>query len=253
MRNPSITERQKSFCMQYLIDGNGTQAAIRAGYSPGSAKVTASRMLTKANVRAYLSELQAGVVARFEADADTVLERLWGIATADVNELVAWRVWNCRYCHGTGHLFQWRTQRELEAAQAAFDAARANGKPTATPSRPDDRGGFGFRGNVAPNPDCPECDGLGVGRVVMGDTTRLSPEALLLYNGIRVGADGQVQILLADRSRALVQIARILGMFQPKAEVSFDEKVQVFLQDIMANGSKAPLAVWRDDFDGSMH
>ena len=29
-----LTEKQKRFCDEYLIDLNATQAAIRAGYSP---------------------------------------------------------------------------------------------------------------------------------------------------------------------------------------------------------------------------
>jgi len=44
------TTRQARFINEFLIDGNGTAAAIRAGYVASSAHVTASRMLRNAKV-----------------------------------------------------------------------------------------------------------------------------------------------------------------------------------------------------------
>lgn len=49
-----MNPKQLAFVDQYMVDRNGTQAAIRAGYSPKSAKVTACRMLTNANVKAEI-------------------------------------------------------------------------------------------------------------------------------------------------------------------------------------------------------
>src|SRR4051794_28830268 len=45
-----LTARQTRFVQEYLVDLNGTQAAIRAGYSRGSAAVEASRLLRNAKV-----------------------------------------------------------------------------------------------------------------------------------------------------------------------------------------------------------
>ena len=67
-----LTGKQRRFCREYFEGKTGTQAAIEAGYAFGSAKVTASRLLTNDNVAAHLSELQQ------QADDDsvaTVLER----------------------------------------------------------------------------------------------------------------------------------------------------------------------------------
>lgn len=50
-------DRRLVFAREYVIDHNGLQAAIRAGYSPKSAKVTASRLLTDANVMKLVQEL----------------------------------------------------------------------------------------------------------------------------------------------------------------------------------------------------
>ena len=52
-----LEERQKIFCNEYLVDFNGTQAAIRAGYSKKTARSIASENLTKHNIQEYLKEL----------------------------------------------------------------------------------------------------------------------------------------------------------------------------------------------------
>jgi len=43
-----MNRKQRAFIQEYLIDFNATQAAIRAGYSPRSAQVTGSRLLSNA-------------------------------------------------------------------------------------------------------------------------------------------------------------------------------------------------------------
>ena len=52
-----LNEKQKQFCEEYIIDLNGTQAAIRAGYSKKTANEQASRLLAKVNVQTYLKHL----------------------------------------------------------------------------------------------------------------------------------------------------------------------------------------------------
>lgn len=52
--NFGLTQQQRTFVEHYVIYGNGTKAAIHAGYSVKSATVTASGLLTKANVIAYI-------------------------------------------------------------------------------------------------------------------------------------------------------------------------------------------------------
>lgn len=54
----NLTDKQKRFCKEYVIDLNATQAAIRAGYSENSAKEIASENLTKPNIQSFIEELQ---------------------------------------------------------------------------------------------------------------------------------------------------------------------------------------------------
>lgn len=72
----SLTPKQKRFVAEYLIDNNGKQAAIRAGCPARSAKVTAARWLTKANVQAALAKGQTKLADKAELTAALVLERL---------------------------------------------------------------------------------------------------------------------------------------------------------------------------------
>ena len=51
-----MTEKQKRFCDEYIIDLNATQAAIRAGYSPHTAKDIASQNLAKLNILAEINK-----------------------------------------------------------------------------------------------------------------------------------------------------------------------------------------------------
>ena len=49
--------RRERFAREYLLDLNGTRAAIAVGYSAKTASQVASRMLRNVNVRALLKEL----------------------------------------------------------------------------------------------------------------------------------------------------------------------------------------------------
>lgn len=75
----AMNARQKRFCDEYLIDCNATQAAIRAGYSPKTAKVTGAKMLTNANLKAYIDEQLERIHNEKAADAQEVLEYLTAV------------------------------------------------------------------------------------------------------------------------------------------------------------------------------
>lgn len=49
-----LTPKQLAFCNEYLIDLNGTQAAIRAGYSEKTANEQASRLLANVSVANFI-------------------------------------------------------------------------------------------------------------------------------------------------------------------------------------------------------
>ena len=69
-----MNPKQQRFCEEYVIDSNGTQAAIRAGYAANSANVTASRLLTKANVRERVDQLFVEQRDRLDVSIDGLTE-----------------------------------------------------------------------------------------------------------------------------------------------------------------------------------
>ena len=70
MPKKKLSHKQEKFCVEYLVDLNATQAAIRAGYSPKTAKVIASQNLTKLNIQNRLKELGADLSTRAYKDGD---------------------------------------------------------------------------------------------------------------------------------------------------------------------------------------
>ena len=78
-----LTPRQAAFVREYLVDLNGTQAAIRAGYSENGADVQAIRLLGDARVKAAVDEGMAARAAKVELTADMVLAGLLKEATRE--------------------------------------------------------------------------------------------------------------------------------------------------------------------------
>lgn len=71
-----LSEKQKRFCDEYLIDLNATQAAIRAGYSQGTASEQSSRLLTNVKIQNYIAERMAQKDSELIASQDEVLQYL---------------------------------------------------------------------------------------------------------------------------------------------------------------------------------
>jgi phage terminase small subunit len=82
-----LTPKQQRFVAEYLIDLNATQAAIRAGYSPKTAKSVASETLTKPDVRAAIKAAQGRQMDKAELTADMVKARLRLLAFQDIRKL----------------------------------------------------------------------------------------------------------------------------------------------------------------------
>jgi phage terminase small subunit len=84
MAAKALTAKQTCFVEEYLVDFNGTQAAIRAGYSARSAKEIASENLTKPHLLAALAEAQKALTIKATVTADDVLAELEAIGFANM-------------------------------------------------------------------------------------------------------------------------------------------------------------------------
>ena len=79
-----LTAKQIRFVDEYLVDFNGTQAAIRAGYSEKTAAATAARLLRNVNIQAEISRRQKDLQRRTEVTQDRVVKELARIAFANI-------------------------------------------------------------------------------------------------------------------------------------------------------------------------
>lgn len=179
----TLAPKMQLFALEYIVDFNGKEAAIRAGYKPNYAAQQANRMLNDERVMAAINEAITERKNRLYITQDTVLLKWWEIANADYNELSSVRRVACGYCYGDN------------ITMGDDDDARE-----IDPSR-------------EPNPDCGICKGEGSPHVHIADTEKLSPSAKLLYQGAKETKFG-IEIQTADRMKALDNVARHLGMFK---------------------------------------
>ncbi|ENU1969246.1 terminase small subunit [Acinetobacter baumannii] len=208
----ALRGKQQRFVDEYLIDRNATQAAIRAGYSAKTAYAIGEQNLKKLEVKKAIEAGEAELAERNKITQDKVLNRLWEMATADPNELMRYTRVNCRFCWGIDHNYQWTVGEFKRAIQHAHD--------TNAPE-PKCEGGLDFDRLKAPNPDCPECRGEGVGYTYIADTTRVSDQAKLLYAGIKESQHG-IEIKMNDQVAALIKAGQHIGMFKDRVELGND-------------------------------
>jgi phage terminase small subunit len=88
-----LTERQRRFVEEYLIDLNATAAYKRAGYKPKSdhaAETSASRLLRNDEVRAEIRKQRKEQAKQSRITADRVLEELAHIAFSSLRDFGDW-------------------------------------------------------------------------------------------------------------------------------------------------------------------
>lgn len=82
------TEQQKLFAYAYFNNkGNGTQAAITAGYSEKTATATASRLLTYVNIQNIIKELGVELRERAIVSKEQIAAELAKIGFSDIRKL----------------------------------------------------------------------------------------------------------------------------------------------------------------------
>ena len=73
---PVLSRKYERFCQEYVIDYNGTKAAVRAGYAEKSARQQASRLLALDEILERIQELQTEQVKRLGVTQDYVVVQL---------------------------------------------------------------------------------------------------------------------------------------------------------------------------------
>lgn len=215
-----LEPRQQLFVDEYIIDFNATRAAKAAGYSESSAASIASENLTKPNIKTAVDKAVAERRQRLRIDADSVLWMWWQIANADYNELSSVRRVACGFCYDDSPAFINKDKDE--------DARDVD------PSRD-------------PNPDCNICRGEGAPHVHVADTRKLSNAARLVYQGAKETKFG-IEVLAADRMKALDNVARHLGMFTDRVDHTSSDGSMSPPQDLTVEVAKAISKKLDDDY-----
>lgn len=84
--NDELTDKQRIFCEEYLIDLNATQAAVRAGYSEKTAYSIGQENLNKPEIQEEIKRLKKARSKRTQITADRVLEELAKIGFANIKD-----------------------------------------------------------------------------------------------------------------------------------------------------------------------
>lgn len=71
-----LTAQQEMFCQEYIVDYNGTQAAIRAGYSKKTADVQASKLLRNVKVLSRVRAIQKERLEKLAVTQESVILKL---------------------------------------------------------------------------------------------------------------------------------------------------------------------------------
>ena len=104
----------EKFCREYVIDHNGTQAAIRAGYAKDTAAQQASRLLRRADIRARVEELNKDVCDALGLKAYWVAARLMEVVDRCLQKVPV-KEWD------------YELHEYVETGEWQFDSRGANG------------------------------------------------------------------------------------------------------------------------------
>jgi phage terminase small subunit len=85
-----LTPKQKRFVDEYLVDLNASQSAIRAGFSPRTARFIGYRLLTMPQIKEALGVAQEDLSKRTQVTQERVIAELAAIAFSNIGDIVSW-------------------------------------------------------------------------------------------------------------------------------------------------------------------
>lgn len=84
-----LSAKQQRFVEEYCVDFNGTQAAIRAGYSVNTASMQAARLLSYDKIKTALEERKIEIAEESKLKASDVIDELRRIAFSDITQVMS--------------------------------------------------------------------------------------------------------------------------------------------------------------------
>lgn len=110
--------RQKKFADEYIISGNASKSALKAGYSEKYAAVNADKLLKNTKVKEYIEERIKKIDKKTIAKQEEVLEYLTAVMRGEKKDVVL---------YGTGNGMQAKTTLDV-ANKERIKAAELLGK-----------------------------------------------------------------------------------------------------------------------------
>lgn len=237
-----LNGQQEAFAVAFIKCGQKAQA-YREAYDcshmkPISVGRRALEVFKNEKVRARIDQLRqeinetviAQVAERARPAVELIYDKIqvfahWqDIALADVTNVITHRRVCCRWCHGTGHHYQWRDQdefaRKLAEVMDANNARKRMRPPQRQEDLPTDAGGYGFRFNAKPHQDCPRCLGEGLSDVLLKDFDQLDQRHRRLIKSVEIKKDGSIKVHVHDQAAALTNMAKTLGMLVEKFQLT---------------------------------
>ena len=89
-----LTLKQKKFADEYIISGNATQAAVKAGYSEKTATQVGAENLRKPYIKSYIDERLSELSSKKIADQDEVLQFFTSVMRGEILEPYALGIGN---------------------------------------------------------------------------------------------------------------------------------------------------------------
>ncbi len=211
-------DRREIFIRRYLVHQNSSRAYREAGFQDGpGTRQSAHRLLTSAYVQSRLTEERQRLLDALDVKVEQVFKRLKSIVFSDIASITSCHNFACRYCNGVNNAYHWRTPREYEQALSdAISESDRTGKPVKLPTN---EGGYGYSTHLAPNPDCPECDGRGIREVVFKDTRLLTEEERAVFAGVELTQTG-IKYRFEDRAKALESLAQHLQFYREREQTN---------------------------------
>lgn len=204
------SDKRRAFVREFVKDWNGSQAAIRAGYSTATAGVIAHELLNIPKIKAAIERRMEAAAAAAEVDTQLVMSELYGLAMADPRDLMKVEQDCCRYCYGIDYKYQWT----MAQYKREFNKSLADNELP-----PDLEGGVNFDPRLPPVEDCPECHGRGVERVAITPSAKLSRGAARLLASMKQTKEG-IEIKTRDQDAALMAMGRVVGLFRDRQEIT---------------------------------
>lgn len=81
-----LTLKQQRFADEYIISGNATEAAVKAGYSKKTARSIGQENLTKPDIKKYIDEKMEQLKSDKVADQQEILEFLTSVVRGEKTE-----------------------------------------------------------------------------------------------------------------------------------------------------------------------